>query len=100
MRVPPARVLATVITDAIGDGWIVDLDQLQKPRARDKAFRAAIRRARREAKCGSPAGSSPRRDKWSTPKFSSDRTIAEYARDIWHAEPCPVEMKMKEQCDG
>ena len=21
-------------------------------------------------------------------KFSSDRTIAEYARDIWHAEPC------------
>jgi starch phosphorylase len=24
-------------------------------------------------------------------KFSSDRTIAEYAADIWHAEPCPVE---------
>ena len=23
-------------------------------------------------------------------KFSSDRTIAEYARDIWKAEPCPV----------
>jgi starch phosphorylase len=23
-------------------------------------------------------------------KFSSDRTIAEYARDIWHLEPCPV----------
>jgi len=23
--------------------------------------------------------------------FSSDRTIAEYARDIWHAEPCPVD---------
>jgi glycogen phosphorylase len=22
--------------------------------------------------------------------FSSDRTIAEYARDIWHVEPCPV----------
>eukprot|EP00871_Galdieria_phlegrea_P002573 jgi/Galph1/3316/GphlegSOOS_G1966.1 len=22
-------------------------------------------------------------------KFSSDRTIAEYARDIWHVEPCP-----------
>ena len=37
--------LATVITDAIGDGWIVDLDQLQKlePLAGDKAFRAAIR---------------------------------------------------------
>ena len=23
-------------------------------------------------------------------KFSSDRTIAEYARDIWGAKPCPV----------
>jgi starch phosphorylase len=23
-------------------------------------------------------------------KFSSDRTIAEYARDIWQVEPCPV----------
>jgi len=26
----------------------------------------------------------------SSGKFSSDRTIAEYARDIWHVEPCPV----------
>jgi starch phosphorylase len=23
-------------------------------------------------------------------KFSSDRTIAEYASDIWRAAPCPV----------
>jgi starch phosphorylase len=23
-------------------------------------------------------------------KFSSDRTIQEYARDIWSAEPCPI----------
>jgi starch phosphorylase len=23
-------------------------------------------------------------------KFSSDRTIAEYATDIWNAKPCPV----------
>jgi glycogen phosphorylase len=22
--------------------------------------------------------------------FSSDRTIAEYARDIWNVRPCPV----------
>jgi glycogen phosphorylase len=44
--------LAKVIADAIGDGWIVDLDQFQKlePLAGDKAFRAAIRGAKREAK--------------------------------------------------
>ena len=24
-------------------------------------------------------------------KFSSDRTIFEYARDVWHAARCPVE---------
>jgi starch phosphorylase len=24
-------------------------------------------------------------------KFSSDRTIAEYAADIWHVRPCPVQ---------
>jgi glycogen phosphorylase len=23
-------------------------------------------------------------------KFSSDRTVAEYAADIWNATPCPV----------
>jgi starch phosphorylase len=26
----------------------------------------------------------------SSGKFSSDRTIAEYATSIWNAEPCPV----------
>jgi glycogen phosphorylase len=26
----------------------------------------------------------------SSGKFSSDRTISEYAADIWHVEPCPV----------
>jgi glycogen phosphorylase len=26
-------------------------------------------------------------------KFSSDRTIAEYARDIWHVEPVHVTME-------
>ena len=44
--------------------------------------------------------STPKPDAWAAQgdpqrghsgKFSSDRTIAEYARDIWSAEPCPVE---------
>ena len=26
-------------------------------------------------------------------KFSSDRTIAEYAADIWNVQPCPVPQK-------
>ena len=26
----------------------------------------------------------------SSGKFSSDRTIAQYAADIWHVKPCPV----------
>ena len=26
----------------------------------------------------------------SSGRFSSDRTIAEYARDIWNLEPCPI----------
>src|SRR5881394_2079474 len=44
--------LAKVITDAIGDGWIANLSQLEKlnPLADDKKFRAAIRQAKREAK--------------------------------------------------
>ena len=44
--------LATVITEAIGEDWIADLDQLRKlgPLAGDRAFRDAIRKAKREAK--------------------------------------------------
>ena len=44
--------LAKVITDAIGDGWIADLSQLEKlkPLADNKAFRAAVGKAKREAK--------------------------------------------------
>ena len=44
--------LASVITDAIGDGWITDLSELAglKPLADDTAFRADFLRAKREAK--------------------------------------------------
>jgi len=44
--------LAHIITEAIGDTWIHDLDQLRnlKPLAEDKGFRDAFRKAKREAK--------------------------------------------------
>lgn len=44
--------LSQVITDAIGDAWITDLAQLAKlkPLAGDKAFRTAVRNAKRSAK--------------------------------------------------
>jgi starch phosphorylase len=44
--------LARVITEAIGDGWITDLQQLQKlkPLAGDAGLQDAFRRAKREAK--------------------------------------------------
>jgi starch phosphorylase len=44
--------LARCITGAIGDGWITDLDELErlKPLADDKGFRDAVRTAKREAK--------------------------------------------------
>jgi starch phosphorylase len=44
--------LASVITEAIGDGWITNLAQLEKlkPLADDKAFRAAVITAKRQAK--------------------------------------------------
>jgi starch phosphorylase len=44
--------LARCITDAIGDGWITDLSELEKlkPLASDRGFRNAIRTAKREAK--------------------------------------------------
>jgi starch phosphorylase len=44
--------LAGCITEAIGDGWLTDLSELEKlkPLADDRGFRDAIRTAKREAK--------------------------------------------------
>jgi glycogen phosphorylase len=44
--------LAHTITEAIGDGWIRDLDQLShlKPLAADSGFREAVNKAQRETK--------------------------------------------------
>lgn len=49
MANPP---LARIISEAIGDGWITDLDQLQKlaPLADNGGFQNAFRRAKTEAK--------------------------------------------------
>jgi starch phosphorylase len=45
--------LARVITEAIGDGWIGDLNHLRglKSLVEDRGFRDAFRKAKREAKC-------------------------------------------------
>jgi starch phosphorylase len=45
-------VLAQTITEAIGDAWIQDLDQLRKlqPLAEDEGFRHAVSNAKRKAK--------------------------------------------------
>jgi glycogen phosphorylase len=44
--------LSRAITEAIGDGWVTDLDRLSqlKPLAADKAFRIAFRAAARQSK--------------------------------------------------
>jgi len=44
--------LARAITEAIGDGWVTDLGELRRlaPLADDGSFRAAFRKAKREAK--------------------------------------------------
>jgi glycogen phosphorylase len=44
--------LSKTITEAIGDGWITDLKQLEKlkPLAQDKAFRTAFLKAKHDAK--------------------------------------------------
>ena len=45
-------VLADTITDAIGDGWVTDLGELQRlrPLADDKGLQESFRKAKREAK--------------------------------------------------
>jgi len=45
--------LSRVITEAIGDGWITDLSQLNKlkPLSGDKSLREAFNEAKRQAKC-------------------------------------------------
>src|SRR5258706_15289934 len=46
-------VLARIITDAIGDGWVTDLSQLSnlKALANDKGLGDSFKKGKREAKC-------------------------------------------------
>ena len=68
--------LATVITDAIGDGWIVDLDQLAEARAAGRRQGVPRRDSQGQAR-GQGAvrrlARSPPPDRWSTPSRSSIR---------------------------
>jgi starch phosphorylase len=45
--------LSQIITEAVGDAWVTDLDQLNKlkPLAFDQGFRENVRKAKRAAKC-------------------------------------------------
>jgi starch phosphorylase len=82
--------LAQVITAAIGDQWITDLSQLGqlKPLAADKAFRAAVRDAKRDAKTRFAAWLKSATDKVVDPKTIFDtqiKRIHEYKRQLLNA---------------
>ena len=72
--------LAAVITDAIGDGWITDLDQFEnlKPLADDEDVSRRHSPAQNaRPRCGSPTGSSPRPARsWTPTPFSTRRSSA------------------------
>src|SRR5262249_35555176 len=79
-----------VISEAIGDGWIGDLGQLERltPLAGDAPFRAAIRRARREAKVAWSdwlAASAGRRGGPGSIFGSPMKRIHEYKRQLLNA---------------
>ena len=69
--------LAHTITDAIGDAWITDLDQLRQPQAARRGYGlSGCRAARPSAKPNQnlPTGSRPHLARWSTPTASSTPT--------------------------
>ncbi len=66
--------LSTLLTDAVGDGWVTDLSQLRGivPLADDPAFRAGVPRGQaRRPRPGSPTGCGNRSGSRSTPTRSS-----------------------------
>ena len=71
--------LSQVITDAIGEGWITDLSQLNKlkPLIDDKSFRDQFRDAKRQAKLSLRTGSRRPQDRQSIrTQFSTARSSA------------------------
>jgi len=71
-----------------GDPWFVLADfhsYLECQEAVDRAYRDPERWTRMSLANIANMG-----------RFSSDRTILEYARDIWHVTPCPIELPAPE----
>src|SRR6267378_6442003 len=89
--------LARTITEAIGDGWITDLGQLSKLKSlADDRHLADLKSYLEADQRLGELYADP--DAWArkailnvagSGKFSSDRTITEYAAGVWNVEPCP-----------
>jgi starch phosphorylase len=82
--------LAATITEAIGDGWITDLNQLSKlkPLADDKGFRSAFQRAKHAAKARFAAWLSASSGQTVSPDSIFDcqvKRIHEYKRQLLNA---------------
>jgi len=108
-------VLAGAISQAIGNGWITDLSQLSKLRPLTGIacsdppnaallthgnysmhladLKSYLEADRHQVKLDADRGAWARKailNVAGSGKFSTDRTIREYATEIWEVKPCPV----------
>ncbi len=85
--------LARLLTDTVGKGWVTNMDLLRQlvPLADDAGFRDLFWKAKRDAKDADAWVRKAIINAGCSGKFSSDRTIREYASDIWHTQPSNVE---------
>ncbi len=85
--------LARLLTDTVGKGWVTNMDLLRPlvPLADDAGFRDLFWKAKRNAKDADAWVRKAIINVGCSGKFSSDRTIREYASDIWHTQPSNVE---------
>ena len=82
--------LSQVITQAIGEGWVADLNELKKlkPLAGDQGFRDSVRNAKREAKSRLAAWLKSTSDQTADPDTIFDcqiKRIHEYKRQLLNA---------------